>query len=312
MISFRKFFHPILLAIPCLAFLPTQAQDLDPRAYMRIPVGTTTAFTGFSFSTGEVVTDPTLPVQNIKAQVEALSFGVSRTFGLFGKTSQVLVVLPYSWAQVSGDVAEQYTEITRSGMADMRLRFSTLLIGGKAGTVSEISKAPRKTILGFGLNVVAPTGQFFPDKLINLGTNRWSFRPELGLSQPIGKRWLIDVYSGLWLFTTNSTFYPGSSIRKQDPMGAFQAHLSYNVKPLLWVAVNATYYVGGTSSINGTFNDDRQDNSRIGITAVVPTGRFSSLKFAASTGAVVRVGQDFNSFTLGWQKTWLRGVSNKK
>lgn len=297
-----------LISLTWFIHFLSQAQDLDPRAYMRVPVGTTTAFTGFSFSYGEVVTDPTLPIQNIKAQVEALSVGISRTFGLFGKTSQVLIALPYSWAQVSGDVAEQYTEITRSGMADMRFRFSTLLIGGNAGTVQEIMQAPRKTILGFGLNVVAPTGQFFSEKLINLGTNRWSFRPELALSQPIGERWLLDFYSGLWLFTNNNSFYPGSSVRKQEPMGTFQAHFSYNIKPLLWVAINTTYYVGGTSTINGIYNDDRQNNFRIGITAVVPTGRFSSLKFAASTGAVVRVGQDFNSFTLGWQKTWLKGM----
>lgn len=296
----------------CFSCLLTKAQDLDPRAYMRVPIGTTTAFTGFSFSHGEVVTDPTLPVQNINANVEALSIGVSRTFSLLGNTSQMLVVLPYSWAQVSGDVAEQYTEITRSGMADMRLRFSTLLIGGKAGTVQEISQAPKKTILGLSLNIVAPTGQFFPDKLVNMGTHRWSFRPELGLSQPIGKRLLLDLYSGLWLFTTNKAFYPGTSVRTQEAMGAFQAHFSYNIKALFWVAINTTYYVGGTSSIDGTIKDDRQDNSRIGLTAVVPTGRFSSLKFAASTGAVVRVGQDFNSFTIGWQKTWLRGVSSKK
>lgn len=275
---------------------------------MRIPVGTTVMFTGFSFSNGEVVTDPTLPVQNIKANVETLSAGVSRSFGILGKSSQILVVFPYSWAQVSGNVGEQRAEITRSGMGDMRFRFSMLLIGGKTGTVQEISQNPRATILGFGLNMFVPTGQFFPDKLVNLGTNRWSFRPELGLSQPIGRRWLLDFYSGLWLFTTNNSFYPGSSARTQKPMGAFQTHFSYNITSLLWIAINTTYYVGGTSSIDNIYNDDRQDNSRIGITVVIPTGKFSSLKFAASTGAIVRIGQDFNTFTMGWQKNWLKGI----
>ena len=292
----------------CFSFCLCQAQDLDPRAYMRIPVGTTVMFTGFSFSNGEVVTDPTLPVQNIKANVETLSAGVSRSFGILGKSSQILVVFPYSWAQVSGNVGEQRAEITRSGMGDMRFRFSMLLIGGKTGTVQEISQNPRATILGFGLNMFVPTGQFFPDKLVNLGTNRWSFRPELGLSQPIGRRWLLDFYSGLWLFTTNNSFYPGSSARTQKPMGAFQTHFSYNITSLLWIAINTTYYVGGTSSIDNIYNDDRQDNSRIGITVVIPTGKFSSLKFAASTGAIVRIGQDFNAFTMGWQKNWLKGI----
>lgn len=305
-----------LKLIPAFFFIlgvnSTFCQDLDPRAYMRIPVKTTTAFTGLSFSTGEIVTDPTISIENIKANVQSISFGVSHSFDFLGKTSQVLVALPYSWAQASGDVNEQFTEITRSGMADMRLRFSMLLIGGDAGNIQEISKAPRKTILGLGLHLVAPTGQFFPDKLINLGTNRWAFRPELAISQPIGKRWLADFYSGVWLFTPNSQFYPGNSLRTQEPLGTFQAHLSYNIKPLLWIAFNTTYYVGGTSSFDGILNDDRQENTRIGITAVIPTGKFSSLKLAASTGMVVRIGQDFDTYTIGWQKTWIKGLSKKQ
>lgn len=287
------------------------AQDLDPRAYMRVPVKTTTAFTGFAYSFGGVVTDPTLPLENVKADVQATSFGVSHSFGLLGKTTQVLMVLPYSWAHVSGSIGEKDSTTYRSGLADARFRFTMLLIGGKASTLQEIIQAPRKTILGFGLNLSIPTGEFFPEKLINLGTNRWALRPELALSQPLGKRWLVDVYSGVWLFTDNNTFYPGTSVRGQEPMGAFQAHLSYNIKPTLWVAFDATHYVGGKSSIDNEFRDDRQENTRIGLTAVIPTGRFSSLKFAASTGAVVRVGQDFTTFSLGWQRTWIKGLKNQ-
>lgn len=300
--------NSIWSVVALFSLTPSLAQDLDPRAYMRLPIATTSAFTGFSFSSGDVVTDPTLPIDNIKANVQALSFGVSRTFSFLGNTSQILVAIPYSWAQVSGDVAEQFTEITRSGMADTRIRFSTLLIGGKAGTLQEVTKAPKKTILGFGLHVSVPTGEFMPEKLINLGTNRWAFRPELAFSQPFGKRWLVDIYSGVWLFANNNTFYPGNSVRSQKPLGAFQTHISYNINPILWIALDATYYLGGTSSINNDLSEDRQENTRVGVTAVIPTGRFSSLKFAASTGAVVRIGQDFNSYTIGWQKVWLKGV----
>lgn len=299
-----------LIILPIVCCFSSLAQDLDPRAYMRIPIGTTTAFTGASFSSGRVVTDPTIPLANVEAKVQALSFGVSQTFKFLGKTSQALVVLPYSWAQVSGDVGEQFQEISRSGMADLRLRFTTLLIGGNAGTLQEIRTAPKNTILGLGVNIVAPSGQFFSDKLINLGTNRWAFRPELALSQPLGKRWQADFYSGIWLFTKNNSFFPGSSLRSQKPMGAFQAHISYNITPLLWVAFDATYYLGGTSSVDGIYNDDRQENSRIGATIVIPTGKLSSLKLASSMGGIVRAGQDFTTLSLGWQKTWLKGFKN--
>jgi hypothetical protein len=186
-----------------------------------------------------------------------------------------------------------------------------LLLGGKAATIAELRNAPRKTILGFSLNTIAPTGEFYPDKLVNLGTHRWSFRPELALSQPIGNRWLVDAYAGVWYFTDNKTFYPGNSIRQQDPMGAFQLHISYNIKPTLWVAFNSTYYTGGQSSINNAVKDDRQSNVRLGFTAVVPTGKMSSLKLAVSKGAVIRIGQDFTTFNLGWQRTWIGGLKKK-
>lgn len=288
------------------------AQDLDPRAYVRLPLKTTSVFSGFAYSHGGIVSDPTLPIKNIKADVESLSFGVSRVFNFFGLSSQALVVVPYSWAQVSGDVSQQARSLTGSGMADMRLRYTILVHGAPAGNLAEVVKAPRKTIIGISLNAVVPTGQFFSDKLINLGTNRWSFRPEVAISQPIKERWLLDFYSGVWLFTDNKTFYPGEVVRSQEPMGAFQFHLSYNIKPVLWVAFDGTYYVGGASSLDGNYNNDRQDNTRIGMTAVVPTGKLSSLKFALSTGVDVRIGQDFNTYSIGWQKSWLSDLKPKK
>jgi hypothetical protein len=285
--------------------LPGISQDLDARAYTWIPVRTTNLIMGFSYSFGGVVSDPTLPVKNIDAQVEVASIGVARSFKLFGLTSQAMVVLPYGWAQVSGDVGEVRKQITRSGFADMRLRWSVLLLGAPAATLPEIKKTPRKTIVGLSLNMILPTGEYFSDKLINLGTNRFSFRPELALSQPISKRWLFDLYAGVWFFTNNQAFYPGDAVRSQKPMGTVQGHLSYNISPRLWVALNATYYAGGTSTVGDKYNDDRQSNSRIGITGVMPVMKRNALKLSVSKGAIVRSGQNFTTVSVGWQTTWL-------
>jgi len=294
----------LITSLHLLLVLAGTAQDLDPRAYARVPVNTTTLITGFAYSYGGVVTDATLPVQNIKADVQTPSIGIARSFSLFKLTSQALVALPYSWAQVSGDVGGQAERITRSGFADMRLRLSVLVLGAPAVTLTELMKAPRKTVVGVSLNMIVPTGQFFSDKLINLGTNRFSFKPEVALSHPLDNHWLIDVYAGVWFFTKNNSFYPGNAVRTQEPMGTFQAHLSYTIKPLMWVALDATYYTGGKSSINDTYNDDRQSNSRIGATAVLPVSKRSSVKLSFSRGAIVRVGQNFTTFSVGWQMTW--------
>jgi len=280
------------------------AQDLDPRSYLWMPLKTNTVVAGYSYSQGGILTDPTLPIEDLEATVQGASLGYVHTFGLFGLTSSAMVAVPYSWAEASGKVVGQAQSITRSGLADTRMRLSVMVHGAPAAGVAEIMKAPKKTLVGVSLSINAPTGEFFSDKLINIGTHRWSFKPEVGLSQPLGKRWLIDAYAGVWLFTTNYSFYPGSSKRSQDPMGAFQVHISYNITPRFWIAYNATYYTGGRSSIDDTFKDDRQNNTRIGLTAVMPVGKSNSIKLAASTGAVVRVGQDFTTFSFGWQHSW--------
>lgn len=282
-----------------------EAQDLDPRAYVHVPTHTNALVAGFAYSRGGIVTDPTLPIQDLEATVETFSLSYVNTFNFFGLTSQALVALPYTWAQISGKVAGQAGSVSRAGFSDARMRLSVLLHGGPAVGMPEFLKSPKKTIVGFSVNVGAPTGEFFSDKLINIGTHRWSFKPELALSQPVGKRLLLDVYCGVWLFTTNYSFYPGDSKRTQQPMGAFQAHISYSFTPRFWVALNTTYYTGGTSSINDRFNDDRQNNARIGLTTVLPMGKSNSLKLGVSTGAIVRAGQDFTTVSIGWQHSWI-------
>jgi hypothetical protein len=297
------------LALPGLfqwaVILTVAGQDLDPRAYVRLPVNTFTVVAGYAYSQGGVVTDPTLPIEDLEASVHSASLGYVHAFSLFGLTSQAMYSIPYSRADVSGAVTGQAQSVSRSGLADSRLRLTVLVVGAPAAGLEELRKAPRKTILGISMNIGVPTGEFFSDKLINIGTHRWSFKPEVALSQPVSKRWLVDIYMGMWLFTDNHSFYPGSSTRSQQPMGAFQAHLSYNVTPRLWVAYNTTYYTGGKSSIDGSYNNDRQSNTRVGVTAVMPVGKSNSIKLAASTGAVVRFGQDFTTFSIGWQHSWI-------
>jgi len=295
-------------AVLGLLIAPTvAAQDLDPRAYAHVPVDATLAIFGIAVSHGGVVTDPTLPVTDLNATVEAPSLGIARTFSVFGRTGQAFGALPYAWARVSGNVSGDAASITRAGLSDMRMRVSVLVHGAPATSVFDMAKVPRRTILGTSLTGVAPTGQFLSDKLINVGTNRWSFKPEFALSQPLSDRWMLDAYAGVWLFTDNRSFYPGRSVRAQNPIGAFQGHISYNFQRQFWAALDATYYAGGTTTINGTQDDDRQSNVRLGGTLGLPIGRRHSAKLAVSRGAIVRFGANFTTVSLGWQTAWFPG-----
>lgn len=296
----------MFLVLTLLAGTRLFSQDLDPRAYLWVPEGTNSLITGFSFLTGNVLTDPTIPIKDLQITAQSPSVAMVHVFNLFGMSSQALVAVPFAFAQASGEVNGQHEETNRSGLGDIRLRWTLLMLGAPSATLEEIKAAKHTTILGFSLNVQTPTGQYFSDKLINLGTHRWSLKPELALSQPIARRWLLDVYAGVWFFTPNEEFYPGTAQRTQDPLGSFQAHMSYNINPFTWIGINTTYYTGGTSTIDSAKKDDRQSNFRIGLTGVLPVGKRSSIKLAASTGAVVRSGQDFTNFSIGYQTSWFR------
>jgi len=296
-----KFYSILLFYISLCLTSRALAQDLDPRAYARVPVDATVLIAGFNYTYGSVVLDPTLPIKDLEAKVSSPILGIARTFSLFGLTSQAYVALPYSWAEASGKVLGEDSSITRSGFGDTRFRVSVLFLGAPAATVEEFTKSSPQTVMGASITVSAPTGQFFSDKIINLGTNRWSFKPEVGLSYFVNKQWLIDLYAGAWFFTDNSSFYPGNSVRSQDPLITFQTHVSYSFNPLMWAAIDLTYYTGGQSSVNDVYQDDRQNNSRIGATFNMPVSRVSSIKLAYSTGAVIRVGGNFSTISVAFQ-----------
>jgi outer membrane putative beta-barrel porin/alpha-amylase len=293
----------VFAAFLSLLTVPVSAQDLDPRAYAYVPVDGTFLSVGISHSRGGVLTDASLPLPNNEDGTNnTLSLGIGRSFSLLRRTAQAFVALPYSRARISlGAPAEP----SLVGLSDMRLRLSVLFRGAPAASPLEIAKAPRRTILGTSLTIGAPTGQYSSDQLINLGTNRWAFKPEFAVSQPIRQRWRLEGYAALWTFTANDSFYPGTSSRTQTPVGAFQAHVIYDVQRRLWAAFDATYYVGGRTTVNGIEGGDRQSNSRVGTTVVFAVGQRHSVRLAVSKGAYIRFGPDFSTFSLGWQTAWV-------
>jgi hypothetical protein len=279
------------------------AQELEPRAYSASPIGANFLVVGAGRSSGDVIFDPTVPVTDVRADINAATVGLGRTFNLGGHLALATAALPYVWGDVAGKVAEQAQQITRSGLADTRLKVSVNLMGTPALRPAEFAKAPPRTNIGASLTVAAPAGQYYRDKLINLGTNRWAFKPEVGFSRPRG-RWTLDLSGGVWLFTSNDRFYPGDFTRSQDPLFVLQTHVSYNVTRRAWAAVDATWDGGADVSVNDGPPASRQNNARLGGTLSLPLGASQSLKFAYSTGASTRTGSDFTTLAVAWQYFW--------
>lgn len=290
----------LLVLLLCQA---THAQDLEPRAYSPNPVGVNFVVLGVGHSSGDVLLDPSLPLTDVDARLTAGLAGFGRTFGLFGRSASVAFVAPYVVADVSGSIGEDRREVQRRGFGDPRLRLAMNIMGGEAMTPAQFATRKPRPSLGASVVIVPPLGQYDSTKLVNLGSNRWGFRPELGFSQPVG-RWYLEMYAGIWLFTDNDAFFGGTR-REQDAIQTLQAHVSYTVRPHLWLAADATHYRGGQSSIDGRSRMDTQSNTRVGITVSLPIGARQSLKLTWSDGVSTRVGGDFTSYAIAWQYTWI-------
>ena len=291
----------VLLA---LGLLPVIAlgQELEPRAYSNAPIGTNFVLGGYTHLSGQVLLDPSLPVDNVNATVDVYTLGYARFFGLAGRTASFAAVVPYVEADLRGDVLDAPAEVHRAGWGDLHLRGAINLFGHPALTPAEFAKTPETVSAGASLSVIAPTGQYESSRFINIGTNRWAFKPELGVSWPLG-RWFAEVAGGVWLFTDNDDFRGGQR-RSQEPIYVYQLHAGYNFRPGLWLAADYGHYNGGRTAVNGVENDDAQSNSRVGLVLSVPVASGWSGKVGWSKGTVVRAGGDYRIFTVALQYRW--------
>jgi hypothetical protein len=278
-----------------------EAQELEPRAYSVSPYGVNFLVFSFGRSTGDISFDPSLPVEDVTATINTVGIGYLRSLNVLGRSASVTVSFPVLDGTLEGLVSGEPARGTRRGQADPRFRFAMNLIGAPAMDLHEFSTYQQDTTLGFSVVVVSPGGQYDSNRLVNIGSNRWSVKPELGLSQRLG-RWYLDLYGGVWLFSENEDF--AGRVRVQSPIGAAQFHLSYTIRPRLWAALNLNFYAGGRTEVDGVKNFDLQRNSRIGGTVTVPIDRRQSLKFSASTGALTTIGAAFDSFAFGYQVLW--------
>jgi hypothetical protein len=296
-----------LAALACATAF-CNAQDLSPRAYVITPVNGNAITLTYSFNSGDVLFDPAIPITGAKGQINSAVATYYYSGDFFSRSFNVTASLPYAIGYFNGMVGQNPNQVSlyRSGLLDSVYRFSVNLKGGPAMKAPEFIRWRQKLLIGASLKVVAPSGQYDPARLINQGSNRWAFKPEIGLSRRWGKI-VLDTYAAVWFFTENSAFYPaGQNYLTQRPTGAFEGHLSYDWKRRLWFSLDGNYWVGGRSVVNGVVNyRSFQNNSRIGATASFPIGKHQSLKVSYSDGAYIVYGGDYQTVSVAWQYSWL-------
>jgi len=295
----------------CLLSRLAYGQGLSPRAYVISPIHSNAITLTYNLQDGNIVFDSSVPITGSRGRIGTETATLFHTFNFFDRSANINLSLPYSIGHFQATVNGEPIELYRSGLNSTIVRLSVNLFGAPAMTPAEYMKWHQKLVIGASLTVSTPTGQYNPALLVNVGNNRWAFKPEVGVSRR-WNRWYLDAYGAVWFFTPNNNFYrnaPGSTgpnRQTQNPMGVVETHLSYDVKTRLWFSLDANFWYGGKTSLNGVQAiTTLQSNSRIGGTASIPIGKHQSLKFSYSDGTYTTFGGDYQTVSAAWQYSWL-------
>lgn len=278
------------------------AQELEPRALSNAPVGMNFLVAAYGFTVGNVLFDPALSAEDVHADVHSVAVGYLRVIDFFGLSSKVDVIIPAVTGHWEGQYEGQDTTRTANGFADPRVRFSVNFVGGPALKPQEFASYQPGTIVGASIQVWVPLGQYDPDRLLNLGSHRWTFRPQLGVSHTIDK-WVVEAYVAAWFFTRNGDFWGGNTL-EQRPFVAGKLHVVRTISPSLWLALDSGIGTGARSLVNEVPRETQQTAFRVGLTAALRVARHHSFKLSAATTRRIERGPDFDAIALAYQLSW--------
>jgi len=297
-------------ALAVLAYLvaasAAHAQDIEPRQYSNTPIGVNFLVSGYSYTQGGLAFNSSLPLSNPHLETNSGVLGFARSLDLWGHSGKIDAGVPYTWLSGSADFLGEPLQRTVNGFGDPVFRLSVNLYGAPALQMKDFRSYRQDLIVGAALQVSVPWGQYDDTRLINLGTNRWFFKPSLGASKAVGP-WIWEATAAATFFTDNTDFYGGNR-RSQDPLYSLQGHLIRSFQSGMWAALDATYFWGGSTTINGAASNDLQRNWRVGATLTAPINARNSIKLAASDGVSSRTGNSYSQFGLYWQYRWGGGI----
>jgi hypothetical protein len=295
----------IALAAIALANAPAGAQQLEPRLFSPAPTGMNIVLGAFGYSFGNILLDPSVPIEDLEARLVIITAGYVRTLNVFGASAKIDAIVPVAGGDWKGVLEGRDSTRSATGFGDPRVRFSVLFSGAPALSPKEFASYKSGTIVGGGLQVWVPLGQYDPTKLLNLGSNRWVFRPQLGVSQTLA-RWVLEAAAAGWFYTENTNFYGGDRL-SQNPIAALQGHVTYQFSRGFWAGADAGYGRGGRTSVNDEEKDTLISNWRLGITLAIPISSHDSIKFGFVSGFTGGKGGDFSTVLGAYQYRWFDG-----
>lgn len=293
----------LLLAALLLMVGKVFSQDIEPRRWTPLPLGTQVIGSGYGFTDATIYFDPILQAEDVSMQLHAAVVSYVQPFRIGNKLARVDVTIPHIFARWNGLLSGKPTTLNRQGFADPRIRMSLNLIGPKAVAKKEMlayMKAnPVNTMLGVSLAVTVPIGQYAEDRLINLGYNRFVIRPQIGMVHS-WRRWSFELTTSVFFFTTNTNFY-NNQVKKQKPLFAIQSHLIHRFKNRMWISASLGLGSGAASTIDNVYRDDARGDILAALSFGLPITKTQAIKLSyLRTETYKAIGSDGNSLGLGW------------
>jgi hypothetical protein len=298
-----KTLQTLLLFIVAVAVGNARAQELTPRAYWPAPEGTRVATIGFVHTSGDTVPDASLPVTGLDSKINTGFLGYRQTIDLFGRTTNLIFEVPFSNGETTA-IRPDFTKVKREydGLGDIAATISVNFIGAptmdRAG-FAELRAKPRP-LLGGSIKIVAPTGDYDNDRIINVGANRWAARAELGFMAVMTPMWLLELEAGAWFFQDNDDFL--GKKREQEYIKSVEAHLVRRFSPGFWMSLDGTFYRGGRSTFDGRRLNDLQRDSKLGATLVFPFASKHAVRVSYATGSANDSKENFDIYAISYQR----------
>jgi hypothetical protein len=281
---------------------PGAAQELEPRRWTHLPTDRNYVAGAYAYTDADIAFDPVLRIENAVMEMNTWSFGYIRTFELLDKSARFQIRQDWQDGHWTGLVDGVPTSIERQGWADTVARFAVNLIGAPPLAGRDFAdyraKTDVETIVGAALEVQLPTGEYMKDKLINLGSNRFTFRPQLGVLHN-HHNWSFELTGSAAVYTKNSSFFNGSEL-EQDPLYALQTHITYTFAHGFWIAASGGISAGGQSTLNGIEKDDRKEDIAWALSAGFPVASWLAFKAAIiDSHRRMQVGNESTTFAVG-------------
>jgi len=267
----RLAFAVLLVATALLLPSWARAQGDGPRAYLFLPKDTNVALFWYMNLNGNVDATGSIKLPNAVVDTNLFIMNYHRTFSLGGHYALFQFVQPMG--KVTGEVVlpnQTLRARDASGLSDTILTTSVALAGAPALAPQDYVKYPFRASVTALFSVGLPTGSYESTRLLNLGTNRWSFR----IGAPIyvgigdwkfGKRTTFEVHPSVYFYTDNNDITGGES-KSQDPLFSLELHLTRDLNRAMWASFDTRYFAGGSTSVDGVSDENPQTGLGLGGT----------------------------------------------